>query len=63
MGDTSYRRVPASFKDLKLRGDLQMADARQAVADAHRISSEVAQLRAETARLHARFHARAKEDS
>ena len=49
-------RRPLSFLALKRLGDKCMADARQAVADAVRLAHDVVEMRAETKRIHGRFH-------
>lgn len=49
-------KSPQSLRALKRLGDKRMADAHQAVADSQRLAHSMAEMRAETKRLHDRFH-------
>ena len=56
MIDHPNPRSPLSLQELKKLGNRHMAEAHQAVADARRVALEAAEMRAETKRLHNRFH-------
>lgn len=56
MTDNSPPGSPLSLPELKRRGDTHMADAHQAVEEARRLARETVEVRAESERLHDRFH-------